>query len=353
MKSSTQSAISQHEYQLQQEMLTLSYIAYVGMWGEASRKPAVLAALIESFLQKLKPVQGNWELAWGPAIFESSQQIFSAQNMMFVVRDTRQPCRFAVVVRGTDPLNLANITMEVDAYNKQEPWPYGKPPANLTPMIAEGVQTGLNILQTIQPVSGLPGAGLTLSLFLAWAGVQAAEGAKNPVPTEVVTTGHSLGGALSPVLALWLADTITQWRPDGKASVSSVPFAGFSPGNADMSSYYEDRLGAVTQRVYQSLDVVPHMYASAQMKQISTVYAPLIPYSAMFELTSQAAIISMELAGISYTQLQPETAPLTGSLYKDQTGFLGQMLTQHVQGYIDLLGLTDEIDVKELLGANR
>jgi hypothetical protein len=72
----------------------------------------------------------------------------------------------------------------------------------------------VSILLATKPSAGLPGAGLTLPEFLRVA-------VQGQAAIQVETTGHSLGGALSPVLALWLADqqgTPAGWNPRGVAT---------------------------------------------------------------------------------------------------------------------------------------
>jgi hypothetical protein len=327
---------------LQQEMVTLSLLAYVGIWGKAAHHETDLLTLINRFLATLEPVQ-NWQVAWGPAVKPSHFHI-SNEHVIFAVQDRRNPARYAVVIRGTNPLSLHNILGEVDSIS-QKAWPYAEP-EGLEPKISTGVDTGLSELIELKAGEGTLAEGLTLTEFLTQLAAQC-DG-----PLEVVTTGHSLGGALSPAMALWLVDTQTDWDPAGRATVSTVPVAGFSPGNADFATYFEQKLAARTQRVRQTLDAIPYMYAKDDMEKIATLYAPLIPNSSVFHISAEASILYMKLMGVSYQQIMTASAPLEGELHVESTRFVEQMLWQHVEGYLHLLGLEDSVNVKDLLEAH-
>ncbi|MGH9905070.1 MAG: lipase family protein [Pyrinomonadaceae bacterium] len=57
-------------------------------------------------------------------------------------------------------------------------------------------------------------------------------------PTPISVTGHSLGGALSPAVALWLSDTKAQWDPSGRSSLACLPSAGPTSGDQAFATYY-------------------------------------------------------------------------------------------------------------------
>lgn len=79
----------------------------------------------------------------------------------------------------------------------QVDWEYGNPPSGAK--ISKGTSEGLTILQTMTPASG-PVPDQTLAEFLA-------SQMANHSELQIDVVGHSLGGALAPTLALWLAET--------------------------------------------------------------------------------------------------------------------------------------------------
>jgi hypothetical protein len=330
----------------EQEMLTMSYIAYVGMWGEAAQNQTALSGLMNGFMAKLAPVAGKWKTVWGPGVSFGRIHLISNQNVMFVARDQRNPAHLAVVVRGTNPLDLSNIMFEVDDVLDQKAWPSGNPPSGLKPKVAHGVQTGLDILLDMRPVAGVPGIGLTLVDFLKQ------EAARSDAPLDVVTTGHSLGGSLCAALALRLADIRRDWDPTGKASVSTVPVAGCTPGNSDFAKYFDSSMSGRCTRIHNSLDIVPLMYNFDDMAKIEKIYEPTMHTSGIFKAASKAAVFAMKLGGVEYQQIMRNAPALKGSFYPKTKTFLMQMLSQHVQGYVDLLGLHDQITVQELFEAH-
>jgi hypothetical protein len=164
---------------------------------------------------------------------------------------------------------------------------------------------------------------------------------------SITTAGHSLGGALSPVAALWLSDTRAQWDPAGRATLSCLPSAGPTPGNQDFATYYAGSPpGQRTTRIHNAIDVVPHAWAGADLAQVPSLYQPAIdPDPLVRGLVFLAAQASRNG---NYTQLDPATA-LPGvvnpalinatGLFRDFKNFIAQMGFQHVDAYPELLGI--------------
>ena len=72
-----------------------------------------------------------------------------------------------------------------------------------------------------------------------------------PGTATLTVTGHSLGGALSPTLALAFVDPtnplLSNWS---KSQVNAYPTAGATPGNQAFASYYLDTLPASLDTVF-------------------------------------------------------------------------------------------------------
>src|SRR6185295_13525433 len=68
------------------------------------RHDRVLAQGVKSGLDTLAPVQGKWELMWGPASSRADGHFDS--SAMYVVRHSIDRHRYVVAVRGTNPVSL-------------------------------------------------------------------------------------------------------------------------------------------------------------------------------------------------------------------------------------------------------
>lgn len=337
------------EYSREQVMLTLAFVSYLG-FAEVSSGIAGSERTydkIRDALKTLPPIKDDWEIVWGPAHHKLPLAIFD-ENLMFVVKSTRDPSQYAVVIRGTNPVSITNWVLQDFSIVRRHRWPYGGP-ADPSPKISIGTARGLQSLQKLVPDTGLPGAGSTLYQFLA----SEVQRARAPRLT-IAVTGHSLGGALSPAVALWLADTqqlsdhpeSPPWDPGLKATLEVYPFAGPSPGDELFAKYYDSRLGKSTNRVWNELDVVPHGWEEVMLKKLPTLYDPAIsPGLLMRGVLWSASFLAM--FG-KYQQILGETPPVQGGKVSPAFGdYIEQMLYQHTGAYVELLELLGHIDVAQ------
>jgi hypothetical protein len=306
-----------------------------GVQGCVEVIEAALAKDIANCLQQLQPKIGTWEVVWGPAVYQAVNSKL-ADNAMFVARDGSDPPNYVVAIAGTNPYAAFDWLVE-DAYVfKQFPWESGTVPPGLKPALAAGTHHGLTILQQLRPGPAMPGGSTTLPAFL-----QALPAGK----VNLTVSGHSLGGALSPVTALWLVDTQTQWDPARRATVSCLPSAGPTPGNRDFAAYYTlSPLGARTTRIHNSIDVVPHAWALDDLAQVPSLYEPEIPADTTVKsLVFVAQLIS---ADGHYAQINPDARALPGTVNTAIitsrgafANFVVQLVYQHVDAYYTLLGI--------------
>lgn len=316
-----------------QEMAALAFLAYLGelVKGTDDEVEQTLAPCMVNELKKQPLTRDKWTLVWGPAVYKFAFAELD-DNMMYIVQETEQPSHLVIAVRGTNAKAILDWLIEDLEVNHQEGWPYGNPPKSLQPKISQGTHSGLTVLQQMVPASGVPGEGQTLHQFLA------AQTAVYPT-LQVDVTGHSLGGALSPTLALWLADTQADWDPAGKAQLAVYPLAGPTAGNTDFATYSDSRIGAVTHRLHNPHDVVPLAWNHHTMGTIAGLYKPHAEASVAERLLIDVARDEIEHKG--YSQIRPQAPPLHSALNSEVKGFLGQLGWQHTCGYHCALGLVE------------
>ncbi|NEO54423.1 MAG: lipase family protein, partial [Okeania sp. SIO3B5] len=185
---------------------------------------------------------GNWELVWGPAIYEVKNSEY-ATNAMYVAQNGNQ---YVVAIAGTNPSSFYDWLFEDANVIKRVNWPYGDIPASLKPKISKGTSIGLNYL-----LQDMKSSGKSVLEFLG----ETVENSDDEI--EIIFTGHSLGGALSPTLALAAFDQKSEWAGEKPFKISVYPSAGPTPGNRDFSTYYDSRLGNSTTRIWNDIDIVP------------------------------------------------------------------------------------------------
>ncbi len=304
-------------------MTAVAFLSYVGeaLTGSDEEVGRKLAPCLEKDLAR-QPLLDGWQLAWGPTVYKFELAELD-DNMMYVLRRTDDPAHLAVGVRGTNGKAILDWLYEDFEVLTTQRWAYGDPPANLNPRISRGTHLGLEVLQGLQPASGVPGAGQTLSQFLA-AEAQAHD------HLQVDIAGHSLGGALAPTLTLWLADTQTTWDPDSKAKLAVWGLAGPTAGNADFATYSDSRI--TTHRLHAPYDVVPRAWHASDLRSISSLYGTLAPPS---KLERAAICVAIDATKPHhYAQIQPDEPPIPGTLQPSEAEFLKQVAWQHHCGYI-------------------
>ncbi len=209
--------------------------------------------------QEVHQLIGRWSLVWGPAVYQA-QGSKVADNSMYVAQCLDEPDRFVIAISGTNPISIYGWIHEDFIINPLQPWTYSTGCPSQA-KISNGTKIGLDNLLKMR--SG----GRTLMEYL-----------KEQRDMGVVTvTGHSLGGALSPALALALKNLQPQWNPASNVTINVMPTAGPTPGNKAWADYYDTQLGSTTERIWNELDIVPHAWELDMLSAIPKLYEPYIP----------------------------------------------------------------------------
>jgi hypothetical protein len=336
-------------YTLQQQAFALSMIASAGATDVAS--PSVvetdLEETINAFLDASPPPIGPWSIAWGPVVTEYSPNIPS--NAMFVAESTEggNPV-YVVAIAATNLSSHFDVVVEdvglALTWPSSSPVSWSTPPDDLSPHVTTGTIDGVDVLlEMVDPFSPTS----TLVEFLATVADTSA---------TLVFTGHSLGGALAPALALALFGAGDDGLLSRKAwgNVYLYPTAGPTVGDQDYAEYWNRAFppvpGSATtswnQLVWNTMDVVPHAWWD--ISALWSLYTSQINLS----LCLDGVILDLEgrTAKAGGTFVQPNNVSVPGTLAtwsgaSDKTPmftyFLIETLYQHTYAYFELLGVAD------------
>lgn len=281
---------------------------------------------------RLDELDGDWEVAWGPGIYQVKPGV-SPTNVMYVAHSPWRQ-EYFIAIAGTNPNSLYSWICQDFYVSKTVAWPYGSPGKGVA--ISTGTMNGLQALQGMVPEPSLPGAGLKL---YDWLKQLAAQGK----PFDLSTGGHSLGGALSPTALLWLVDTVADWDPQGMVTeYATWPFAGPTAGVKAFASYSDQRIPG-THRTYNQIDIVPQAWEADTMAALPAIYDPDIPASTF--IANVLYVASLLPLWHEYQQINNNDTPLKGAVNQSLIGpdptknYLVQAVYQHVSAYYELLGL--------------
>jgi len=300
---------------------------------------SIWSRLCNPGLQQL--IGDSWELAWGPGIFQSSGSS-AADNAIYLVRDKVNSV-YVIAIAGTNPASKYDITEDL-AIEYPLAWPYGgNAPAGT--LIAPGTQDGVNALLSLE--SG----GLTLLAYLQ--NVDAASS------STLIFTGHSLGGALAPTLALALAQQ--GFDPSAWQAVYVYPTAGPTAGNSAFATFFsqifpQPAAGPQQWQVWNadlanSLDVVPQAWGENTLASIPDLYAPNI--TASREITYAVTKAEKFAQGTNYTRIGTAN-DLTGSTVQGSgvttQDFETEVFYQHIFAYVLLLEVEPLLTLQDAVG---
>lgn len=325
---------------------------------------------------------GNWQLVWGPIVFSNNPDAATvvADNTMMLLYnpspDGQTQDQFVVAIAGTNAVSIYGWFQEDFGVNTLVQWEsiVNKDVNKLffTPSIAGGTNKGLQALLNMQDSNG----STMLQALNTY--VQT----NNITNASVAVAGHSLGGALSPVMAMYMQDTQSTWNTVSGSitTITTWPTAGPTPGNADFATYVQDNMGANYNSKYNTIDVIPQAWMYSSFENIPSIYPEITPpesgtttYTTMGLLVLMANLRAVDKSDFyrrtpyqqitpwnamsgtfdttTDTQAQNEAAILnvyaTGNLTQYQSyftafyQFLMQMAYQHTTAYDILLGITD------------
>ncbi len=389
-------------------MLTLAGLAYRGshdLLRGAAHADVVRRALLDG-LHTLPPVKDEWSLVWGPVTSRSGPDAFDSAAM-YVVRNRREPARYVVAIRGTNPIAASDWLFGDFWVSTTVPWPYARAADRVA--VSASTALGLSKLQTMraprlaaETIAGTTGgdngnrpavtqealesqlAGISAgwnrfveepsgwledhvvdrlktAVNLPWMDLRprsltpapedgvldllsflAEEAHAAAAPLDVVVTGHSKGGALATAVALWLKDalaspdTAEQWDGRRGARVSCYAFAAPTPGNAAFADRIDRVLASDHHHLRNRHDIVTHAWQVDELERIPDLYAPRRTV-----LEPLIPVIASRVRGLEYRQARAGVTTFAGALDAER-GFEMEFIHQHMDAYLDELGLLDE-----------
>ncbi|MDM1555487.1 hypothetical protein PYS58_02370 [Chryseobacterium indologenes] len=317
------------------------------------------------------PMLGNWNLVWGPALVEETEQNGQptkvADNALYVAQCDALAFPggpvlpvYVVAIAATNPASLYDWETEDFAVSEVVNWTTYDPSEIITskynkndPYISKGTATGISILLGLTSPETAASPGTTLQQFLA--------DLQPDSKTAIIFCGHSLAGALSPTLALYLKE---QQELEAFGTTLVYPTAGPTPGDVNFAELFNNTFpplpsGWVSQPGdYQSwntmhwndLDVVPHAWQEADMVLIADLYGKSPdPYTSdILEALQGFAVIDSLKSGAPYTMIRNQSLPGTLQNYgssgnitippQSMHDYTSQLFLQHTSLYYGRVG---------------
>lgn len=351
----------------------------------ADLSTAVASALASSAVQA--EIGNDWTVVWGPEVYvdgpiagsvTATSAQFTTSNAMFVAYSAGSSVgagsqgRYVVAIAGTNPNSVYDwftedftLTPGTTWQTALQTWADNTKTVDTTtnPVITSGTFTGVtNLLGMTSSATGK-----TLVEYLQ---------SLTPETSTLTVTGHSLGGALSPTLALALIDKnnplVSNWPA---AQVNAYPTAGATPGNQDFSSYFYTNFTASVATspwqvwnavVWNKFDVVPNAWtyqaslAAPNLLLIPGYYLESGEYGALTCAEIAAAVLASAnhakpfattYGAFGHLDQPNATSPVTGLLNasvsaadgfswgpnKTAIAWPDQVLYQHVTAYEQLI----------------
>ncbi|WP_417696603.1 lipase family protein [Pseudomonas sp.] len=264
-------------------------------------------------------VGGGYAVAWGPALVTDGEY---TAHITVVLTGGRSGNDIVVVTSGTLKDSLKDQVDDLDIF-PMVPLQSVIPGYQGSASIAQGTADGVNAILTTASTIGATG---TLCDFLG----------RQQSGATIRLVGHSLGGALMSVLALYLKDRFPGFN------FFCETFAAPTAGDGFFASYFNKQMAGNALRIYNTLDIVPMAWCATSLDYSLTVYED-DPIDESTRNTVWSCIDKVVNNNLNYTQWGMGSVNmelrLCGKPQSDCTNYKSQSGYQHIYEYMTLLGL--------------
>ena len=299
---------------------------------QSNTQTAITSVLADS---AVSGIIGNWQVVW----LNTSISLHTSQNCMYIACNSSGDTPVYVIgISGTNGANTIDIIEDLGGLvaDSWDHFPNNKNPlSGNNPKIAGGFKLGLDILigMSSVPLSGGGTSAVTAAQYLSNAGA-----------SNVYITGHSLGGTLANLYALYL------YSQNQSLNIQCLALAALSAGDADFNTYYNSipMLAGNTTMYWNTLDFYPSFYVHSLLENVKTLYAPDVNWdlTSAFELDPVLAIVATATDIHKYYQLITNSVKtFTSDIYTSANiickpvkainpeEYIGQATCQHVPAY--------------------
>ena len=326
--------------------LAITICAAATQTGDSASLEAYLQKELQALLDNPDFTNGDdWQIVWGPAVWQAPFSNFSDQAAAVCYNSTQNT--YVVPVSATNPRSPYDVFFEdlaaLPAY--MVPLPGGN-----AGKVTVGNYAGL------QALLSLSSGGQSLAEFLA----SVASGSDS-----LVFCGHSLGGGLTPLLALTLYPQGT--AGSGWANVYTYPTAGPTTADATFASAFAAAYPVVSGSGYQmwnanqynAHDLVPNAWAPGStapgLAQITTGVVSWTKemYYTGIEMSAEIAALRTIAETFAGGSANPYVAPNNNALFTgpreygqitDSATLAKEILFQHTTAYNDEFGVSALFD---------
>ena len=258
---------------------------------------------------------GPYTLLWGP----------TTNNGILVYVAQGADNSYAVAFRGSlssesDPVGFFQNWADDLLALTMVPWKY---PYNNDRHNQAKVSSGMNDAIALGIAATDRDTGVTLIDFL--------RSQISKEPGSIMTTGHSLGGAMANLMAVWLVDQLP--RAGGPKGVNVVPFT-FAAPTVTESNFAEwfQQVCPISYHCVNRLDIVPMAWANLDGNDGITSFYPdgpsLFGFSKILYLVIKSA--SLVANGLGYTTLNTGTMDyFEGQRSQNQVSFSTEASMMH------------------------
>jgi Lipase (class 3) len=231
------------------ELITPAVLAAAGT-SPADYNPAI-PNYEAGYVAPFTPVPAT--IVWGPAYVSG---LFVGDISLMYIAQVTGSDEYFVVIRGTSYTSLSSwLTEDLSVYSVM---PFNS--LNPSPGVAENItisQAAYTGMSNLLGLTAIPAGSTTAQTAL-----QFLQGVLQTSPAAYIyVTGHSLGGALTPVMFAYLNAIL--FNGSTAANMALWSFAGPTAGGQNFNSLVDSlNTTGFLWRIQNSLDVVPLMFTS-------------------------------------------------------------------------------------------